>query len=114
MALVNLLTSIGSIPYNYTGYAMIEAACLTTIQQALLFGAIQPGVTLSSTQILEITTEAGGLTTPAQVISQRGWYFLVVPATPQVRQARTSPVIYFWYADGGSVHKLTLNSLDVE
>lgn len=114
LALVNLLTSIGSIPYNYTGYAMIEAACLTTIQQALLFGAIQPGVTLSSTQILEITTEAGGLTTPAQVISQRGWYFLVVPATPQVRQARTSPVIYFWYADGGSVHKLTLNSLDVE
>lgn len=112
LALMEFLTTIGSVPYNAAGYAQIEQACSGVIQQALTFGAIVPGVQLSAQQIVEINTTAGAKIDT--VITAQGWFFQVQPATPQVRAARSSPPIFFWYTDGGSIQSLVLNSVDVQ
>ena len=112
LALMNLITQIGSIPYNSAGYAIIETACLGVIQQMISFGAIRTGVNLSSTEIINVNNAAGYRID--DTLTNQGWFFQVQPASPQVRQARTTPVIYFWYTDGQSVQQLTINSVEVQ
>jgi hypothetical protein len=112
LALMEFLTAVNSVPYNAAGYAMIEAACLDVITQALNNGVIRLGVTLSSNEVLEINNTAGANVAPT--VQSQGWYFQVQDATPQVRAARTTPPIFFWYTDGGSVQQITLNSIDVQ
>ncbi len=110
--MMTLLTQLKSIPYNNSGYAAIHAALQDTINAALFFGAIQPGVTLSTLQIYEVNNAAG--VKIDQTLSTRGWYLQVLDASPAVRQARTSPPCTFWYMDGGSINKLNLASIDVQ
>lgn len=112
LALLNLLTSIPSIPYNAAGYALIETAALDPIQSAVDFGAIRAGVTLSSAQIANLNNAAGF--DIASTVQQRGWYLLIQNASPQVRAARGSPPMTLWYADGQSVQKIVLASLEVQ
>lgn len=111
-ALMQLLFNVYSIPYNNSGYAMIEAACLDPIQAAVLFGAIRPGVTLSNSQISQINNAAG--VDVAGVVSERGWYLQIADAAPQVRAARASPPCTLWYTDGQSVQAITLASIEVQ
>lgn len=117
-AILNFLTQINSVPYNQNGYSLIEAACLTPINAALYFGSIQPGVPLTSSQIAQINNQAGVTANSSfsvsNVLAQTGWYLLIQPASGQVRQARTSPPIIFWYMDGESIHKINIASLDVQ
>lgn len=112
ITLLTFLLTINAVPYNAAGSAMIETACLGVIAQALNNGTIVPGVTLSATEILAINTQAGA--NVAGTITQQGWYFQVQPSSPQTRKARSSPPIFFWYTDGGSVQQITLNSIDVQ
>ncbi len=112
LALMELLTTVGSIPYNINGYALIETAIQDQIDQALSFGAIRAGVTLSSLQVSQINALVG--LDVADVITQRGWYLSIQDATPQVRAARGSPPCTFFYADGQSVQKITLSSVEVQ
>lgn len=112
LALMSLLTSIGSIPYNADGYALIESALSDQVDAAVNFGAIRPGVTLSSLQASQINTAAGRVV--SDVVQQRGWYILVGDASPQVRAARGSPPVFIWYTDGQSVQKITLSSVLVQ
>jgi len=112
LALMSLLTSVRSIPYNATGYAMIETACSDVITQALLFGAIRTGVTLSAAQASQVNSSAG--LDIADTLQTRGWYFQVQNATAQVRAARGSPPCTFWYTDGQSVQAITLSSLEIQ
>jgi hypothetical protein len=111
-ALMELLFTVYSIPYNSQGYAMIEAACLDPINAGVNFGAIRQGVTLSQAQISEINNSAG--LDIANVVSQRGWYLQVSDAAPQVRAARASPPCTLWYTDGQSVQAITLASIEVQ
>jgi hypothetical protein len=37
----------------------------------------------------------------------------VLDASPQVRQARGSPPITFWYMDGESVQRINIASIDL-
>ena len=60
LALMELLTSVGQVPYNADGYGLIEAAMFDPVQKALNFGAIRAGVTLSNAQAAEINNAAGG------------------------------------------------------
>lgn len=113
LALMQLLTGTGSIPYNADGYALIEAALLPQINEAVAFGAIRAGVTLSAEQVAEVNNAAGGRDV-ATTLQNRGWYTLVLPASPQVRAARGTPPVLFWYTDGQSVQRITMNSLAVE
>jgi len=112
LSLMELLTSVGQVPYNSDGYALIEAAMSDPVESALNFGAIRAGVTLSNLQKAEINNAAGG--DVASVVEKRGWYIKVADASPQVRAERGSPPIYLWYTDGQSVQKITLNSIAVQ
>lgn len=112
LALINLLVQAKSIPYNAFGYALIRAACLDVINQALNFGVIRAGVTLSALQAAEVNA-AAGLSVDA-VLSNKGWYMQVLDALPQVRAARQSPPCTFWYMDGQSVQSIALASVEVQ
>src|SRR6185312_14171273 len=112
LALMELLQSAYSIPYNQAGYALIEAACLDPISAALNFGAIRAGVTLSESQIAQVNANSG--LDIADVITQRGWYLQVLDADPQVRAARASPPCTLWYTDGQSVQAINLASIEIQ
>jgi hypothetical protein len=112
LAMMELLTQVGSIAYNQTGYTLIKAACQDVIDAAVLFGAIRTGVTLSDAQIAEVNNAAG--VQIDGILNARGYYLQVLDATPQVREARGSPPMTFWYMDGGSVQRLSLASVMVQ
>ncbi|MGA1801483.1 DUF3383 family protein [Rhizobium sp. HT1-10] len=112
LALMELLQNVNSVPYNQAGYELIKAACSDPINAALNFGAIRTGVSLSNLQIAEINSAAG--TKVSDILQLQGWYLQVLDATPQVRQARTTPPINFWYLDGGSIQQIVLNSVEVQ
>lgn len=111
LAVISLMTNVNSLPYNAQGYGLIKAACQDPIDQAVNFGTIRQGVTLSAAQIAEVNNAAG--TKIDTVLSQRGWYLQVLDATAQVRGQRGSPPITLWYMDGGSVQKINLASIVV-
>lgn len=110
--LMTLLTQVKSVPYNAAGQTLIEQSLMDTIQAALNFGSIQPGVTLSSLQVAEVNAAAG--VRISDTLASRGWYLQVKPATAQVRSQRGSPPCTFWYMDGGSVNTINLASVDVQ
>jgi len=112
LSLMTLLTNVGNIPYNPTGYGLIRQGCQDPINQALNFGAIRAGVTLSALQKAEINNAAG--VDAATVIQNRGWYLQVQDAPAGVRAARGSPPITLWYSDGQSVQSVALSSLEVQ
>jgi hypothetical protein len=111
LAFIQLLLNVKSIPYNAAGYSLIQAAALDVINQAVNFGVIRAGVTLSQAQAANVNNAAG--VKISDTLNQRGWYFQVLDASPQVRQARGSPPCTFWYMDGGSVQKITLASIEL-
>lgn len=112
LALMLLLKTVKSIPYNNYGYGLIRAACQDPIDAAVNFGAIVAGVPLSVAQAAEVNSAAGAQVDG--VLFSRGWYLQIQPATAQVRQARGSPPCTLWYMDGGSVQKITLASILVQ
>lgn len=112
LALMVLLKSTYSIPYNTKGYALIEAACLDPINAALNFGAIRAGITLSESQRAQVNNNAG--LEIADTIEARGWYLQVLDAQPQVRAARSSPPCTLWYTDGQSVQAISLASIEIQ
>jgi len=112
LALMTLLVSMGSIPQNDVGGAMINATCQDPINEALTFGSIVPGVTLSASQIAQVNTAAGAQID--RVLSTRGWYLKVGTATAQVRAARGTPPVTLWYMDGGSVQQINVASILVQ
>lgn len=112
LALMGLLANSNSVPYNPAGNTLISQACMDAINQGLLNGSIVPGVTLSASQIAAVNGAAG--VKIDDVLSTRGWYLQVGTASAQVRAARGTPPINFWYMDGGSVHQITVASIMVQ
>lgn len=112
LALMELLNNTNSIPYNPAGYGLIRAALLDPIQAAVNFGAIRQNVPLSNAQAAEVNTAAG--LTISGVLQTQGWYLQILAATPQVRAARGTPPMSFWYVDGESVQRLQLASILIQ
>ena len=112
LALTELLVQVNSIPFNSAGDGLIEAALADPIQAALFFGAIAPGVALSSSQIAAVNAAAGGKNI-ASTLSTQGWYLLITSASSTVRQARGPRAITFFYDDGESVQSISLSSVVV-
>ena len=112
LAILNLMKNIGSLPYNSRGYSLVESACFDPINQALIFGAIQVGVTLTAAQIAAVNTSAG--MNVANILQNRGWYLQIQDAPPNIRIARGSPVCLLWYVDGQSIQAITLSSINVQ
>ena len=111
-ALLQLLVSIRSVPYNDAGYNLLRQACADPINAALNFGAIRPGVPLSASQAAQVNAAAGKKIDG--IISTAGWYLLISPATAQQRAARASPPMTLFYADGQSVQAVNLNSIVIQ
>lgn len=112
LALMTLLTSVNSVPYNNQGYALIDAACMDPVNDAINFGAIRAGVPLSSQQAANVNNAAG--LAISNVLGTRGWYLQILAATAQVRGARQSPPITLWYMDGGSVQQIVMASIVIQ
>lgn len=112
LALMVMLTSVRSIPYNPAGYAMIESALLDVVNLAVNFGAIRAGVDLSEAQAAQVNAAAG--LRISDTIEQRGWYIQVRVASAEVRAARASPPVTFWYTDGQSVQAIDLASVEIQ
>lgn len=111
-AMLNLLLSVGSIPYNSDGYAMVDAAIMDPLNAALNFGAIRAGVPLSSSQASQLQNALG--VDVSNVIYQRGYYLQIQPASAATRAARSSPPMTLYYMDGGSIQQLVLASIEVQ
>ena len=112
LALVSLLAAVTSVPFNNQGYSLIDAACMDPINAAINFGAMRPNVPLSSSQAAQVNNAAGAAIDT--VLSSRGWYLQIKPATAQVRAARGTPPCTLWYMDGGSVQAITLASIVIQ
>ena len=111
LALISLLTSVKSIPYNESGYSLIRAAMIDPITAGLNFGSIRTGITLSASQKAQVN-QAAGLDV-STIIEQQGYYLQILDPGAQVRGNRGTPVINFWYTDGGAVQKITVASIDI-
>lgn len=111
-ALLTLLVSVKSVPYNNQGYTLIRQACADPIQAGLNFGAIRADVPLSASQIAQVNTAAG--IKIDGVLATSGWYLQVKAATPQQRALRASPPITLWYMDGQSVQAINMSSILIQ
>ena len=112
LALMTLLTSVKSLPYDINGYTLVRAACQDPINQALNYGMFAPGVAMSALQIAEVNAAAGLNIT--QTLQSNGYYLQVLPAIAQVRGARTSPPITVWYLYAGSIQRINVASVEVQ
>lgn len=112
LSLMVLLRDVGQIPYNDDGYEMIGAGIQTDINNAVDFGAIRAGVTLTESQKAQANALAG--LDISDTLFNRGWYLAVLDPGGQVRAARGSPICTFLYTDGQSVQKINLSSLMVQ
>lgn len=111
LALMTLMASAKSIPYNNQGYTSIRTACADPITQALNFGSIRTGIPLSAQQANSVNTAAG--LQIDQTLTNQGYYLQVLAASTQVRGLRGSPPCSLFYTDGGSVQTINLASIDV-
>ena len=93
-----------TIPYNEAGYGVLRAAAMDTINTAVSAGFIRQGVSLSEAQKVQVNTEAG--LDIAGTLNTQGWYLQILDPTTQVRAERGTPVVNFWYMDGGSIQKI--------
>lgn len=112
LALATLEDQVKSIPYNTNGSNLIHGALADPIDKYLNFGAIQPGVTLSQSQIQQVNLAAGMKIDG--VLSSVGYFLQILQASPTVRGLRGSPPMRFWYTDGGSIQSLFLGTIDVQ
>ena len=111
LALMTMLISAKSVPYNHVGRALQRAACQDAIDEALNFGSIRAGVDLSEQQRAIINNEAG--VDAATQIEARGYYLYIGKATAQTRGNRESMPMKLWYTDGGSVHSVNMGSINI-
>lgn len=110
--LLTYRTTVKWIPYTSAGYGGVRQALQGDINQMGDFGAWVAGTTLSSEQIAEVNQASGA--NIATTLQNQGWYLQILDPPESVKQSRGSPFITLWYADGGSIHQLTINSVDLE
>lgn len=103
-AWINAMMLNNTIPYNEAGYNILRSAALDIINSAVNAGFIRQGVSLSEIQKATVESEAG-LDISGSLETQ-GWYLQILDPTTQVRQERGTPVVSFWYMDGGSVQRI--------
>lgn len=103
-AWINALMLNNTVPYNQAGYGVLRAAAMDTINTAINAGFIRQGVSLSESQKAAVQTEAG-LDISGSLQTQ-GWYLQILDPTTQVRAERGTPIVNFWYMDGGSIQKI--------
>ena len=112
LALMTLMTQVNDIPYDQQGYGLVRSALLGPIDAALNFGAIRTGVVLSPAEASEVNLAAGQ--NVATIIQNQGFYLQILDPGASARANRQTPVINFWYTDGGAVQQITMASTDIQ
>ena len=110
--LLTFLSQIGAVPYNSAGYALVAESLSSAIKQMGDFGAYVTGVSLSGTQIAAINAQVG--TNVAPQLTANGYYLQVSDPGPTARANRQSPIVNFYYTDGGSIQQISINSVEVQ
>lgn len=110
-AWINIIANANTIPYNIDGYGLLKAAAQDVIQTAINSGIIRQGVSLSNSQKAQVNAEAG--VDIGDTLSTVGYYLQILDPTTEVRAQRGTPVINFWYMDGGSVQKIVATSTTI-
>lgn len=111
LSLITLLLNIGSLGYDPAGFNNVRATLADPIAQAINFGAIRTGVVLSASQVNQINQQAG--VQAASFVQTQGYYLQILDPGPEARQVGGTPIINFWYTDGGDVLKLSMASINV-
>lgn len=106
--ILDLLVGLNSLPYNQTSYDKIINACSDTLQLAISNGVITQGISLSSTQKIQLESEAG--VDISDTLYSEGYYMQILNPSAVARQNRETPIAYLWYMDGGSIQKIDLYS----
>lgn len=107
-AVLNGFSATGKISYNDTGYTLVRAWLSDPINQAINNGVIQTGVVLSETQKAQIISEVGKDITAE--LTANGYYLQITDPGAAARAVGASPIITFYYTDGGVVKKLQIAS----
>ncbi|WP_215754204.1 DUF3383 family protein [Acetobacter sp. P5B1] len=112
-ALADMFSST-RVPMDSVGDTIVEAALQPTIEQALSFGAIDVGITLSSDEVSQVNSMAGK--TIAGTLQAQGYYLIpgASAAAAATREQRTAINGMFFYTDAGSVQSISLNSVEVQ
>lgn len=98
---LNVLMNTNTVPYTERGYTQLRASAADIISSAKNAGFIREGVTLSETQKGIIQSQAG--LDISNELQNQGWYLQILDPTAEVRAQRGTPIINFWYCDGGSI-----------
>ena len=107
LALMELLFSVKSLPYDSLGYGLQRAALSDPINAGLNFGAFAPGIPLSALQAAEVNAAAG--LNISGTLSAQGWYLQILPAAPLARGQRKTNPINFWYSAPGSIQQISMS-----
>lgn len=105
------LLQVNMAPYNELGNSLIRAWTSDPIAEALNCGIIRQGVTLSNSQIAAINYQIGK--DVSKQLQTYGYYLYIGVADAQTRGQRKSPPLKLFYADGGAIQQVTLNSIVV-
>lgn len=97
------------VPYTDEGYALVRSWCMDPINRALRSGVIEPGVTLSESQISQLQREVGK--DISQQLYSDGYYLHVEDPAPAIRQQREAVPVSCVYTYGGAVHRLSINAV---
>jgi hypothetical protein len=123
LALLNLYTSVGKVPYDPYGYGLIRASLVGQstsasnasdngpINNALNNGVIQTGVTLSSAQAAEVNAAAGA--SISSTIQTNGYYLQILDPGAEARNSGATPIINFWYTSGGAILQFSMASINI-
>lgn len=112
LSFVNMHRAKGVTAYDQTGIAKVRAYAQDPIDQGINFGGIRAGVVLSNAQKFQVNQEAGY--DAASQLFTKGWALSVTLPNSQVRVARESFIINFFYTDGSSMQKLEMTSTNVQ
>ena len=112
LASVNMFRAVKSVPYNKDGVEILRAYLQDPISQGINFGGIRAGIALSSAQKFQVNQEAGF--DAASQLFTNGWALSITVPSSQVRVARKSFIIKFFYTDGSSMQQLEMTSTNVQ
>lgn len=114
LGIVTGFKSVGQIPYNSDGDALLAGFCSSAIKAAKSFGAIRTGISLSASQVQQVINLVGS--DVSATITAQGYYLFTNAAgtDPTIRATRGSPPAILLYQDGGSVQSITMPSIVIQ
>jgi len=107
----SIIDQIKAFPYNNDGFAMIDSALSEAANLALNNGVATRGVMISDSQKNLILAELGQ--DISDTLFAAGFYNHIVAPTADIRLNRGSPIVRFYYNDGGVIQKIDVISSSI-